>query len=86
MAPESLDLEQLWDELNRQPVHQFADWPNRDVPKVNLGFILFIMKADGSTLVCPLRICRADYLRMLVGEGAGISFVCMWGIAWLCPS
>ena len=27
------DLEKLWDELNRQPVHRFSDWPNRDVPR-----------------------------------------------------
>ena len=34
------DLEQLWDELNRQPVHRFADWPNRDVPKGKPGVYL----------------------------------------------
>ena len=34
------DLEQLWDELNRQPVHRFADWPNRDVPKGQPGVYL----------------------------------------------
>ena len=33
-------LEQLWDELNRQPVHQFSDWPNRDVPKGQPGVYL----------------------------------------------
>ena len=33
-------LEQLWDELNRQPVHRFADWPNRDVPKGKPGVYL----------------------------------------------
>ena len=35
-----LDLEQLWDELNQQPVHRFADWPNRDVPKGKPGVYL----------------------------------------------
>jgi predicted GIY-YIG superfamily endonuclease len=35
-----LNLEQLWDELNRQPVHRFADWPNRDVPKGQPGVYL----------------------------------------------
>ena len=34
------NLEQLWDELNRQPVHRFADWPNKDVPKGKLGVYL----------------------------------------------
>lgn len=34
------DLEQLWDELNRQPVHRFADWPNREVPKGKPGVYL----------------------------------------------
>jgi predicted GIY-YIG superfamily endonuclease len=34
------DLEQLWDELNQQPVHRFADWPNRDVPKGQPGVYL----------------------------------------------
>ena len=33
-------LEQLWDELNQQPVHRFADWPNRDVPKGKPGVYL----------------------------------------------
>jgi hypothetical protein len=27
------DLEELWYDLNRQPVHAFADWPNREIPK-----------------------------------------------------
>jgi len=35
-----LNLEQLWDELNHQPVHRFADWPNRDVPKGQPGVYL----------------------------------------------
>ncbi len=34
------ELEQLWDELNRQPVHRFADWPNRYVPKGKPGVYL----------------------------------------------
>ena len=34
------DLEQLWDELNQQPVHRFADWPNKDVPKGKPGVYL----------------------------------------------
>jgi len=34
------DLKQLWDELNKQPVHRFADWPNRDVPKGKPGVYL----------------------------------------------
>jgi predicted GIY-YIG superfamily endonuclease len=34
------NLEQLWDELNQQPVHRFADWPNRDVPKGKPGVYL----------------------------------------------
>ena len=37
------DLEQLWDELNRQPVHRFADWPNRDVPKGQPGVYLIYL-------------------------------------------
>ena len=35
-----LNLEQLWDELNRQPVNRFADWPNKDVPKGKPGVYL----------------------------------------------
>ena len=34
------NLEKLWDELNRQPLHRFADWPNRDVPKGKPGVYL----------------------------------------------
>ena len=34
------NLEQLWDALNQQPVHWFADWPNRDVPKGKPGVYL----------------------------------------------
>lgn len=34
------NLEQLWDELNQQPVHRFADWPNRSVPKGKPGVYL----------------------------------------------
>ena len=34
------DLEKLWDELNQQPVHAFADWPNKDVPKGKPGVYL----------------------------------------------
>ena len=34
------NLEQLWDELNRQPAHRFADWPNRDVLKGKPGVYL----------------------------------------------
>ena len=34
------NLEQLWDELNRQPVHRFTDWPNREVPKGKPGVYL----------------------------------------------
>ena len=33
-------LEQLWDELNQQPVHAFADWPNTEVPKGKPGVYL----------------------------------------------
>ena len=46
MEPESLDLEQLWDELNCQPVHRFADWPNRDVPKGKPGVYLIYLGND----------------------------------------
>ena len=34
------NLEQLWDELNRQPVHRFTDWPNKNVPKGKPGVYL----------------------------------------------
>ena len=34
------NLAQLLDELNQQPVHRFADWPNRDVPKGQPGVYL----------------------------------------------
>ena len=34
------DLEQLWDELNQQPFHRFADWPNKEVPKGKPGVYL----------------------------------------------
>jgi predicted GIY-YIG superfamily endonuclease len=40
MAPESADLEELWYQLNRQPVHAFADWPNREIPKGQPGVYL----------------------------------------------
>lgn len=34
------NLEQLWDELNQQPVYRFADWPNKEVPKGQPGVYL----------------------------------------------
>jgi predicted GIY-YIG superfamily endonuclease len=37
------NLEQLWDELNRQPVYRFADWPNWDVPKGKPGVYLIYL-------------------------------------------
>ena len=40
------DLEKLWDELNRQPVHRFADWPNREVPKGKPGVYLIYQGKD----------------------------------------
>ena len=40
------NLEQLWDELNQQPVHRFADWPNRDVPKGKPGVYLIFQVND----------------------------------------
>ena len=40
------ELEQLWDELNCQPVHRFADWPNRDVPKGQPGVYLIYQGND----------------------------------------
>ena len=41
-----LDLEKLWDELNRQPVYRFSDWPNRDVPKGQPGVYLIYQGND----------------------------------------
>jgi predicted GIY-YIG superfamily endonuclease len=41
-----VNLEQLWDELNQQPVHRFADWPNRDVPKGQPGVYLIYQVND----------------------------------------
>ena len=40
------DFEQLWDKLNQQPVHRFADWPNRDVPKGKPGVYLIFQVND----------------------------------------
>ena len=40
------DLEQLWNELTRQSVHRFADWPNRDVPKGQPGVYLIYQGND----------------------------------------
>mgnify|MGYP001264559602 FL=1 len=40
------DLEKLWDELNRQLFHRFADWPNRDVPKGKPGVYLIYLGND----------------------------------------
>ncbi|MDA0723575.1 MAG: GIY-YIG nuclease family protein [Verrucomicrobia bacterium] len=34
------DLEELWYDLNRQSVHAFADWPNREIPKGKPGVYL----------------------------------------------
>lgn len=34
------DLKELWYDLNRQPVHAFADWPNREIPKGKPGVYL----------------------------------------------
>lgn len=39
-------LEQLWDELNQQPVRAFADWPNKDVPKDKPGVYLIYQVND----------------------------------------
>ena len=38
------NLEKLWNELNQQPVHRFADWPNKDVPKGQPGVYLIYQK------------------------------------------
>ena len=54
------DLEQLWDELNQQPVHGFADWPNTEVPKGKPGVYLIYQEGLGFTSECPLRIYKAD--------------------------
>ena len=35
-----MNLEELWKELNQQPVHRFADWSNKDVPKGKPGVYL----------------------------------------------
>jgi hypothetical protein len=40
------DLEQLWDELKQQPVHRFADWPNKEVPKGKPGVYLIYQGND----------------------------------------
>ena len=40
------DLEKLWDELNHQPVHRFADWPNKEVPKGKPGVYLIYQGND----------------------------------------
>ena len=40
------NLEQLWEELNQQPVHRFADWPNKDVPKGQPGVYLIYQGND----------------------------------------
>jgi hypothetical protein len=40
------DLEQLWDELNQQLVHRFADWPNKEVPKGKPGVYLIYQGND----------------------------------------
>ena len=40
------NLEKLWDDLNHQPVHRFADWPNRDVPKGKPGVYLIYLGND----------------------------------------
>ena len=34
------DLEKLWDKLNQQPNHRFADWPNKEVPEGKPGVYL----------------------------------------------
>ena len=39
-------LEKLWDELNQQPVHRFADWPNKEVPKGKPGVYLIYQRND----------------------------------------
>ena len=40
MSPESADLDELWYQLNHQPLHAFADWPNREIPKGKPGVYL----------------------------------------------
>ena len=40
------DLRKLWDELNQQPVHRFADWPNKEVPKGKPGIYLIYQGND----------------------------------------
>ena len=40
------DFEQLWDELNQQLVHRFADWPSKDVPKGKSGVYLIYQGND----------------------------------------
>ena len=40
------DFEQLWDELTRQPVYRFADWPNKEVPQGKPGVYLIYQGND----------------------------------------
>ena len=40
------NLAQLWDELNQQSNHRFADWPNKEVPKGKPGVYLIYQVND----------------------------------------
>ena len=79
-------LEQLWDELNQQSVHRFADWPNKDVPRGKPGVYLIYYEGRWIYIGMSFKNLQSRLSSHASGEGAGISFVSMWGIAWSCQN
>ena len=79
-------LEQLWDELDRQPIHRFEDWPNRDVTKGKPGVYLIYLGKELKYVGMASANMYGRLNQLARVNGVGISFVCMWGIVWSCPS
>ena len=68
------DLEQLWDELNLQPVYRFADWPNKDVPKGKPGVYLIYHEGRWIYIGMSLKNLQSRLSRHASGRRSGDQF------------
>ena len=69
------DLEKLWDELNQQPVHRFADWPNKEVPKGKPG--VYLIYQEGRWIYIGMSFKNLQgRLSQASGRRSGDQFIC----------
>ena len=80
------NLEQLWDELNRQPFHRFSDWPNRDVPKGKPGVYLIYLGNDLKYVGMASANLYGRLNQHARGKRSGDQFCVYVGDTLVCPS